>query len=118
MENARVTNKFFNTFYNAINSVEADMFASRVEVQWLGEPELLMLGGTSLIKLENSLVFAINHVNSFKVQSSSLDTATYYNPVTNLQLKYSKKINSLTYRLSLDFGGSVRGWEKTMDQLF
>ena len=104
---------FSYTFYNAINSVEADMFASRVRgVQWLGEPELLMLGGTSLIKLENSLVFAINHVNSFEVQSSSLDTATYYNPVTNLQLKYSKKINSLTYRLSLDFGGSIRGWEK------
>ena len=104
---------FSYTFYNAINSVEADMFASRVRgVQWLGEPELLMLGGTSLIKLENSLVFAINHVNSFEVQSSSLDTATYYNPVTNLQLKYAKKINSLTYRLSLDFGGSIRGWEK------
>ena len=104
---------FSYTFYNAINSVEADMFASRVRgVQWLGEPELLMLGGTSLIKLENSFVFAINHVNSFEVQSSSLDTATYYNPVTNLQLKYAKKINSLTYRLSLDFGGSIRGWEK------
>ena len=42
---------FSYTFYNAINSVEADMFASRVRgVQWLGEPELLMLGGTSLIK--------------------------------------------------------------------
>ena len=104
---------FSYTFYNVINSVEADMFASRVRgVQWLGEPELLMLGGTSLIKLENSFVFAINHVNSFEVQSSSLDTATYYNPVTNLQLKYAKKINSLTYRLSLDFGGSIRGWEK------
>ena len=84
---------FSYTFYNAINSVEADMFASRVRgVQWLGEPELLMLG-EPLIKLENSFVFAINHVNSFEVQSSSLDTATYYNPVTNLQLKYAKKIN-------------------------
>jgi len=105
---------FSYTFYNAINSVEADFFASRVRgVEWLGEPELLMLGGTSLIKLENSLGLAINHVNSFEVQSSSLDTATYYNPVTNIQLKYAKKTNSLSYRLSLDFGGSVRGWEKS-----
>jgi len=104
---------FSYTFYNAINSVEADFFASRVRgVEWLGEPELLMLGGTSLIKLENSLSLAINHVNSFEVQSSSLDTATYYNPVTNIQLKYDKKINSLTYRFSLDLGGSTRGWEK------
>ena len=105
---------FSYTFYNTIKSVEADFFASRVRgVEWLGEPELLMLGGTSLIKLENSLSLAINHVNSFEVQSSSLDTATYYNPVTNVQLKYAKKINSLNYRLSLDVGGSVRGWEKS-----
>jgi len=105
---------FSYTFYNTIKSVEADFFASRVRgVEWLGEPELLMLGGTSLIKLENSLSLAINHVNSFEVQSSSLDTATYYNPVTNVQLKYVKKINSLSYRLSLDVGGSVRGWEKS-----
>ena len=47
---------FSYTFYNAISSVEADFFASRVRgVEWLGEPELLMLGATSLIKLENSL---------------------------------------------------------------
>ncbi len=105
---------FSYTFYNTIKSVEADVFASRVRgVEWLGEPELLMLGGTSLIKLENSLGLAINHVNSFEVQSSSLDTATYYNPVTNVQLKYAKKINSLNYRLSLDAGGSVRGWKKS-----
>ena len=104
---------FSYTFYNAISSVEADFFASRVRgVEWLGEPELLMLGATSLIKLENSLSVAINHVNSFEVQSSSLDTVTYYNPVTNLQLKYTKKINNLTYRLNLDFGGSTRGWQE------
>jgi len=103
---------FSYTFYNAINSVEADFFASRVRgVEWLGEPELLMLGGTSLIKLENKISLAINHVNSFEVQSSSLDTATYYNPVTNIQLKYVKKINSLAYRISLDVGGSIRGWQ-------
>jgi hypothetical protein len=104
---------FSYTFYNAINSVEADFFASRVRgVEWLGEPELLMLGGTSLIKLENNLSVAINHVNSFEVQSSSLDTATYYNPVTNVQLEYVKKINDLNYKLSLDLGGSTRGWQE------
>ena len=104
---------FSYTFYNAISSVEADFFASRVRGgEWLGEPELLMLGGTSLIKLENNLSLAINHVNSFEVQSSSLDTSTFYNPVTNIQAKYAKKINSLTYKLSLDVGGSVRGWKK------
>ena len=69
-----------------------------------------MLGGTSLIKLENDLSVAINHVNSFEVQSSSLDTATYYNPATNLQLEYAKKINNLNYKLNLDFGRSTRGW--------
>ena len=71
-----------------------------------------MLGGTSLIKLENDLSVAINHVNSFEVQSSSLDTATYYNPVTNLQLEYAKKINNLNYKLNLDFGRSTRGWQE------
>ena len=104
---------FSYTFYNAINSVEADFFASRVRgVEWLGEPELLMLGGTSLIKLENNLSVAINHVNSFEVQSSSLDTATYYNPVTNVQLEYVKKINDLNYKASLDLGGSTREWQE------
>ena len=104
---------FSYTFYNAIRSVEADFFASRVRgVEWLGEPELLMLGGTSLVKLESGLSLAVNHVNSFEVQGSSLDTATYYNPVTNVQIKYAKKTSSLTYRLSLDVGGSVRGWKK------
>ena len=104
---------FSYTFYNAIKSVEADFFASRVRgVEWLGEPELLMLGGTSLIKLENDLSVAINHVNSFEVQSSSLDTATYYNPATNLQLEYAKKINNLNYKLNLDFGRSTRGWQE------
>jgi len=104
---------FSYTFYNSIESVEADLFASRVRgVQWLGEPELLMLGGTSIIKLENNISIGVNYVNSFEVQSSSLDTATYYNPVTNLQLKYKKRAGGLKYFLSIDFGGSSRGWNK------
>ena len=71
-----------------------------------------MLGGTSIIKLENNISIGVNYVNSFEVQSSSLDTATYYNPVTNLQLKYKKSAGGLKYFLSIDFGGSSRGWNK------
>jgi hypothetical protein len=105
---------FSYSFYNMIKSLELDVFASRVRgVEWLGQPELLMLGGTSVLKLENSLSLAINHVNSFEVQSSSLDSVTYYNPVTNIQLSYAKKINSLNYRLSIDAGGSSREWRST-----
>ena len=102
------------SFYNNIKSLELDGFLSRVRGgEWLGQPELLMLGGTSVLKLENSLSFKLNHINSFEVQSSSLDSATYYNPVTNLQLSYIKKINGLDYKLSVEAGASTRGWEST-----
>ena len=102
------------SFYNNIKSLELDGFLSRVRGgEWLGQPELLMLGGTSVLKLENSLSFKLNHINSFEVQSSSLDSATYYNPVTNLQLSYRKKINGLDYKLSIEAGASTRGWEST-----
>ena len=102
------------SFYNNIKSLELDGFLSRVRGgEWLGQPELLMLGGTSVLKLENNISFKLNHVNSFEVQSSSLDSATYYNPVTNLQLSYRKKINGLDYKLSVEAGASTRGWEST-----
>lgn len=102
------------SFYNNIKSLELDGFLSRVRGgEWLGQPELLMLGGTSVLKLENSLSFKLNHINSFEVQSSSLDSATYYNPVTNLQLSYRKKINGLNYKLSVEAGASTRGWQST-----
>ena len=102
------------SFYNNIKSLELDGFLSRVRGgEWLGQPELLMLGGTSVLKLENNISFKLNHVNSFEVQSSSLDSATYYNPVTNLQLSYRKKISGLDYKLSIEAGASTRGWEST-----
>ena len=102
------------SFYNNIKSLELDGFLSRVRGgEWLGQPELLMLGGTSVLKFENRLSFKLNHINSFEVQSSSLDSATYYNPVTNLQLSYRKKINGLDYKLSVEAGTSTRGWEST-----
>ena len=107
---------FSYSFYNTIKSVELDAFASRVRgVVWLGQPELLMLGGASIIKLENSFTLALNHTNSFEVQSSSLDSATYFNPVTNIQLSYAKKINSAYYLFNLDLGGSARAWRSLAD---
>ena len=111
-----VQSNFSYSFYNTVKSVELDVFASRVRgVVWLGQPELLMLGGTSMIKLENSFSLALNHVNSFEVQSSSLDSATYFNPVTNIQMSYAKKINSAYCLFSLDFGSSTRAWESLAD---
>ena len=102
------------SFYNRIKSLELDGFLSRVRGgEWLGQPELLMLGGTSVLKFENGLYFNLNHVNSFEVQSSSLDSATYYNPVTNLKLSYRKKINGLDCKFSVEAGKSTRGWEST-----
>ena len=109
-----IQSNFSYSFYNSIRSLECDAFASRVRGgEWLGQPELLMLGGSSVLKLENNFSFKFNHVNSFEVQSSSLDSTTYYNPVTNLQIFYKKKIKNANYKASLDFGGSARGWKST-----
>ena len=89
-----IQSNFSYTFYNAIKSVELDGFASRVRGnQWLGKPELLMLGGTSVLRLENNLKFSANFINSFEVQSTSLDSLTYNNPVYNIQGSYFKKLS-------------------------
>ena len=87
--------KSWNKQYNFLENIDVDLFTSRVKgVEWLGDPELLMLGGTSLFRLSNNIVVNFHHVNSFEVQSSSLDTSTYYNPVSNIQLSHKRKIGN------------------------
>ena len=109
-----IQSNFSYTFYNAIKSVELDGFASRVRGnQWLGKPELLMLGGTSVLRLENNLKFSANFINSFEVQSTSLDSLTYNNPVYNIQGSYFKKLSMGVFFLKLDVGASSRSWSKT-----
>ena len=109
-----IQSNYSYTFYNTIKSVELDGFASRVRGnQWLGKPELLMLGGTSVLKLENNLKFAINFINSFEVQSTSLDSLTYNNPVYNIQSSYFKKLDKNVFILNVDAGASSRSWSRT-----
>ena len=109
-----VQSNFSYTFYNAIKSLELDGFASRVRGnQWLGKPELLMLGGSSILRLENNIKLAGHYINSFEVQSTSNDSAVYKNPVFNIQASYYKKINNRTYSMKIEGGSSLRSWEKT-----
>ncbi len=109
-----IQTNFSYTFYNFLKNLDIDLFTSRVKgVEWLGDPELLMLGGTSLFRLSNNIVVNFHHVNSFEVQSSSLDTSTYYNPVSNIQLSHKRKIGNKSYNLDLQFGNSIRQWKST-----
>ena len=70
-------------------------FSARVRGgEWLGKPELLMLGGSAIFKLSNKINLGSHYVNTFEVLSSSNGTIAYYNPVLNTQISY---LGSLGY---------------------
>jgi len=104
------TNFSFN-MYNFIEQLDFDAFTARVRgVEWLGKPELLMLGGSAMVRLSNKINLGSHYVNTFEVLSSSNGTVAYYNPVLNTQISYSGSVNDNPYKMLLEGGFSKRGW--------
>ena len=105
------TNFSYN-MYNFIEQLDFDAFTARVRgVEWLGKPELLMLGGSAMVRLSNKINLGSHYVNTFEVLSSSNGTVAYYNPVLNTQISYSGSVNDIPYKMLLEGGFSKRGWD-------
>ena len=105
------TNFSYN-MYNFIEQLDFDAFTARIRgVEWLGKPELLMLGGSAMVRLSNKINLGSHYVNTFEVLSSSNGTIAYYNPVLNTQISYSGSVNDNPYKMLLEGGFSKRGWD-------
>ena len=105
------TNFSYN-MYNFIEQLDFDAFTARVRgIEWLGKPELLMLGGSAMVRLSNKINLGSHYVNTFEVLSSSNGTVAYYNPVLNTQISYSGSVNDNPYKMLLEGGFSKRGWD-------
>jgi hypothetical protein len=105
------TNFSYN-MYNFIEQLDFDAFTARIRgVEWLGKPELLMLGGSAMVRLSNKINLGSHYVNTFEVLSSSNGTVAYYNPVFNTQISYSGSVNDNPYKMLLEGGFSKRGWD-------
>lgn len=105
------TNFSYN-MYNLIEQIDIDGFTSRVRgLEWLGDPELLMLGGSAVFRLNNNLNIGSHYINSFEVRSSANTTVAYHNPVLNIQLSYSGVSKGIPYKALLEGGFSKRGWD-------
>ncbi len=105
------TNFSYN-MYNLIEQIDIDGFTARVRgLEWLGDPELLMLGGSSVFRLNNNLNIGSHYINSFEVRSSANTTVAYHNPVLNIQLSYSGVSKGIPYKALLEGGFSKRGWD-------
>ena len=107
-----IQSNFSYNMYNFIEQLDVDGFATRVRGQeWLGKPELLMLGGSAVVGLSNKVNLGSHYINTFEVLSSSNGTVAYYNPVLNTQLSYSGVLNDNPYNVLLEGGFSKRGWD-------
>ena len=105
------TNFSYN-MYNLIEQIDIDGFTARVRgLEWLGDPELLMLGGSAVFRLNNKFNIGSHYINSFEVRSSANTTVAYHNPVLNIQLSYSGVSKGIPYKALLEGGFSKRGWD-------
>ena len=103
---------FSYDMYNFVEQLDFDAFTARIRgVEWLGKPELLMLGGSAIVRLSNKINLGSHYVNTFEVLSSSNGTVAYYNPVLNTQISYSGSVNDNPYKMLLEGGFSKRGWD-------
>ena len=103
---------FSYNMYNLIEQIDIDGFTARVRgLEWLGDPELLMLGGSAVFRLNNNLNIGSHYINSFEVRSSANTTVAYHNPVLNIQLSYSGVSKGIPYKALLEGGFSKRGWD-------
>ena len=107
-----VQTNFSYNMYNFIEQLDFDGFTARIRgLEWLGRPELLMLGGSAVVKLSNKINLGTHYVNTFEVLSSSNGTVAYYNPVLNTQLSYSGSLKDIPYKMLIEGGFSKRGWD-------
>lgn len=107
-----IQTNFSYNMYNFIEQLDFDAFATRIRgLEWLGKPELLMLGGSAVVTLSNNINLGSHYVNTFEVLSSSNGTVAYYNPVFNTQLSYSGSLKDIPYKVLLEGGFSKRGWD-------
>ena len=107
-----IQTNFSYNMYNFVEQVDVDAFTARVRgLEWLGKPELLMIGGSAVIRLSNKMSIGTHYINTFEVLSSSNTTVSYYNPVLNTQLSYTGDINDVPCELLIEGGFSKRGWE-------
>jgi len=105
-----VQTNFSYNMYNLIEQLDFDGFAARVRGQeWMGKPELLMIGGSAVVK-SSKINLGSHYINTFEILSSSNGTVTYYNPVLNTQLSYSGSLKDVPYKVLLEGGFSKRGW--------
>ncbi len=107
-----IQTNFSYNMYNFIEQIDFDAFATRIRgLEWLGKPELLMLGGSTVITLNNKINFGFHYVNTFEVLSTSNSLVAYYNPVFNTKLSYSGSLKDIPYKALLEGGFSKRGWD-------
>ena len=107
-----VQTNFSYNMYNFIEQLDFDGFTARIRgLEWMGKPELLMLGGSTVVKLSNKINLGSHYLNTFEILSSSNGTIAYYNPVLNTQLSYSGSLKNIPYKMLLEGGFSKRGWE-------
>lgn len=98
--------------YSSIKQIDFDGFTARVRGgEWLGKPELLMVGASGILRFTNNLNLGSHYVNSFEVMSTSNGSVAYHNPVVNTQLSYSGVFNDVPYVVAIDGGWSNRGWD-------
>ncbi|MBU46129.1 MAG: hypothetical protein CMD28_01735 [Flavobacteriales bacterium] len=103
---------FSYNMYNLIEQIDIDGFTARVRgLEWLGDPELLILGGSAVFRLNNKFNIGSHYINSFEVRSSANTTVAYHNPVLNIQLSYSGVSKGIPYKALLEGGFSKRGWD-------
>ena len=107
-----IQTNFSYNMYKFIEQIDLDIFSSRVRgSQWLGDPELLMIGGTTFIRLNKNFKIGSHYINTFEVMSSSNTNVAYYNPVITAKIIYSDKIyEKYPYSLIFEGGLSQRGW--------
>ena len=107
-----IQTNFSYNMYNFVEQLDVDGFTARVRgLEWLGKPELLMLGGSAAIRLSNKINIGSHYINTFEILSTSKGTVAYYNPVLNTQLSYSGLFNDMPYKVLLEAGISKRGWD-------
>ena len=107
-----IQTNFSYNMYNFIEQLDFDGFTARVRVsEWLGKPELIMLGGSAVVRLSNKVNVGSHFVNTFEILSSANEKVAYYNPVLNTQLVYSGSFKDLPYKALLEGGFSKRGWD-------
>ena len=108
-----IQTNFSYNMYNIIEQIDIDAFTSRIRgAQWLGDPELLMFGGTLFIRLNEKIKIGSHYINTFEIKSTSNTDIAYFNPVLTAKFMYSDKfLDMYPLDILVEGGVSKRGWE-------